>query len=93
MADSLGDASIDPDEQARRAQNLSSLIKPVLFDQGPSVQGAALADLVAIYFAGHRPDVREQAIALWLVTMRLLIEPSVAELRERGSLPPGWERQ
>jgi hypothetical protein len=75
---------------ATRAQHLSRRVQALLVGQGPEMQGAVLADLVSIYFAGHHPAIREKMIAMWLDTVRQLIEPSEQEIRARGGYPPGW---
>lgn len=59
---------------------LSNRIKPLLAGQRPEIQGAALADLVSIYFAGHHPALREQQINIWIKAMRKLIPVNEAEL-------------
>lgn len=38
---------------AHRVQRLVEQIKPILAHQPPEIQGAALADLLAIWLAGH----------------------------------------
>ncbi len=35
-------------------------IKLLLRGKGPALQGSALCDLVAMYFAGHHPAIREE---------------------------------
>jgi hypothetical protein len=82
----------DLEHLAKRSRTLSLQIQPLLMGQGPDVQGAVLADLVATFFAGCHPDLREGAIEMWIETMRKLIAPSVDELREKGRLPPGWSQ-
>lgn len=66
-------------DAARLALALSRAIQPYLKGQGPDVQGAVLADLVAIFFAGHHPDHREEAIDLWMQFVRELITQNVKE--------------
>jgi len=56
-----------------KANELVRQIGPLLAGRGPQVQGAALADLVAMYFAGHNPSIRDEVMELWLATMRSLI--------------------
>lgn len=48
MADNRGAS-----EQSRAVARLVERIKPILAGQPPEVQGAALADLLAIWLAGH----------------------------------------
>jgi hypothetical protein len=78
-------------------QEVDALVEQVgnlLHGRGPELQGAALADLVAIYFAGHHPALRHECIELWIKCMRDLIPPNEAQLFERsGGRPEGWEPQ
>jgi hypothetical protein len=49
-------------------------IRPLLAGLGPDIQGGILADLVAMWLAGHQPaDYREAELSLWLETVRALI--------------------
>jgi len=68
-------------------------IKLLLRGQGPELQGAALADLVAIFFAGHHPAMREEMIGHWLTAMRGLIPINEALQFEHIGKPEGWNRQ
>lgn len=72
-------------DAAHLALALSREIQPFLKGTGHDVQGAVLADLTALFFSGHHPDHREEAIDLWLQFVRELITTNV---KERGK----WER-
>jgi hypothetical protein len=63
----------EPTQQATRSQELVRLIGPMLHGQGPDVQGAALCDLLAMWLAGHHPDVRAVVLGQFLHTMMQLI--------------------
>jgi len=76
--------------QSRMAEALSNRIKPLLAGHAPELQGAVLADLVSLFFAGHHPAMREEQIEIWIAAMRELIPHSEAELFRHGK-PPGWE--
>jgi hypothetical protein len=78
---------IDP--HAAEALNISARIKPLLAGRGPDLAGAALADLVSIWLAGHHPAVREDVLQNWLATVRKLVPVSEAEIFPNGT-PPGW---
>ena len=69
-------------DQAREAQALSKAIMPFLAGKDPDVQGAALADLLALYLAGHvvRDDPR--------ATRRLQEELLEAHLKAVWELVP-----
>jgi hypothetical protein len=69
---------------------LSQRIKPMLAGLSPQVQGTALADLVSIFLAGHRPDVREEAFARWIKLVRDLLPLSEKQMFPNGK-PDGWE--
>jgi hypothetical protein len=75
------------DEQATRALELAKRIAPLLHGQGPDVQGAALADLVAMFFAGHAPDIRDEVVLNWYLHMRKLIP-----VNEKILMPGGWPK-
>jgi hypothetical protein len=68
-------------------------IKLLLRGQGQALQGAALCDLVAMFFAGHHPALRNEAIDLWTGTMFSLIPVNEAALFEHYGKPEGWEKQ
>jgi hypothetical protein len=64
---------------AKLVQQLVNEIAPILHGHGPDVQSASLADLFAMFLAGHQgphPEVdelREQVVAEWLRCVRKLI--------------------
>jgi len=66
-------------------------IRLLLRGQGPDLQGAALADLVAMFFAGHHPAMREEMIGHWLTHMRDLIPINEALQFEHTAKPEGWD--
>jgi hypothetical protein len=63
---------------------LSQRIALLLAGKRPEIQGAALADLLAIYLAGHRVEgdpaatnrLREELLAMHVEQVRQLIEPN-----------------
>ena len=60
-----------------RAQQISALVKkirPILAGQAPDVQGGALADLTAIWLAGHPPQIRNDMLDHQLRFIRRLTE-------------------
>lgn len=68
----------DAMEKTRRAEELVERIGSLLHGQGPDVQGAVLADLVAIWLAGHHPNERKSALVRLLASL-----PSLTEINER----------
>lgn len=89
MADDPGRA------MASAAMKVSEALQAELVGLHPSVQGAVLADLVSIFFAGHRPDVRPDAIRRWDKVMRDLIPASEQQIMKQyghhpwGGIPNG----
>jgi hypothetical protein len=65
------------DCDAKLAQRVTNQIAPMLHGLGPAVQSAILADLFAMWLAGHiGPDAeayREVLIEAWLKTVRELV--------------------
>jgi hypothetical protein len=57
------------EEQIRRSQALVKQIQPMLAGQGPEAQAAALADLVAMWLAGHHPSLRYGQLAQFFVAV------------------------
>ena len=49
-------------------------IKPLLAGRSPDVQGAVLADLTAIWLAGHPPQIRSEMLEHQIQYIRVLIE-------------------
>jgi hypothetical protein len=79
---------------ALEVERVVEKIKPLLAGRSPDVQGAILADLLALYIAGHHPAMREEVMQLTIETARKLIEPNEqAIFEQRGGKPPGWEKQ
>jgi hypothetical protein len=77
----------EPDNLVTRSQALAKRISELLAGQGPDVQGAALADLVAMFFAGHHPDIRDEVMRTWISFMQKLIEPN-----DHILMPGGWPK-
>jgi hypothetical protein len=53
---------------------------PILAGHHPGIQGAALADLLAIWLAGHPPEVREGLLTFHIAQVRQLIAVNAAAL-------------
>jgi hypothetical protein len=66
-------------------------IKPFLTGHDPSIQGAALAELLALWLAGHHPDLRHEMLDLHIDTVRELVPVAEAEIFGNGPRPEGWE--
>lgn len=57
-------------------------MKEHLKGKGMMLQGAALADLVAMFFAGHNPEIRDRCMEAWIVMMTKLIAENEKEILE-----------
>lgn len=55
------------------SRQINMMIHPMLAGEGPDVQGACLADLVATWLAGHPPVAREELLQLHVDKVRELI--------------------
>ena len=79
-------------DQAHEVEAIVEAIRPMLAGKTPEVQGAVLADLLAIFLAGHHPELREQLLTMHIEGVRKLIAPNEAAIfAQRGGKPPGWE--
>jgi hypothetical protein len=67
---------------------LVAAIKPLLADRAPGVQGAVLAELVAMFLAGYHPDVRDEMLSLHMTAVRDLVPLYETELFAHPP-PPG----
>jgi hypothetical protein len=86
-------------EAADRAEEVSRQIEPLLAGLGPDVQGAILANLTAMWLAGHMAEdhddhamtatVRMKILQLHMEAVCSLIAPSERELRARMVAMPG----
>ena len=64
------------EEMVRSIGTISARIQPYLHGHSPAVQGGVLADLVSLWLAGHRPDLREQMLDGLVTVIRELIPAS-----------------
>jgi hypothetical protein len=81
-------SKVDP----RKVDPVVARIRLLLAGLGPEIQGAVLADLLAIFLAGHHPALREEVLAMTIDCARKLVAPNEAEIFSDGK-PEGWERQ
>jgi hypothetical protein len=88
--------SRDPEieRMAREASSISAQIEPLLHGRGPELQGAVLADLLAMFIAGHHPGLREEILQMHIGAVRGLIPVCEAQIFEQhGGKPEGWSKQ
>lgn len=79
-----------PSPDIRLQQQLVDKIRTVLANKPPAIQGAALAELLAVFIAGHHPDLREQMLTMHVDTVRKLVPPCEAELFSTRPRPKEW---
>jgi len=61
------------DAATLHAERLFNEIRPILTGQGPEIQGAVIAQLLALWLAGHPSDMRAEILdataeAAWKLT-------------------------
>jgi hypothetical protein len=71
----------------RRVGPIVDAIRPLLAGKDPAIQGAVLADLLAIFLAGHHPELREDILELHIDAVRELIPVNEAALFPGGDPP------
>lgn len=94
MKEYTGDdlAKLGPASMAE-TEALIKEIKKLLQGKSPMVQGGALADIVAMYFAGHHPQVREVQFESWMKAMQGLIEVNEEAILDAYGMTDGWKKK
>ena len=77
----------------REVEELVNRLKKPLQGKSPLLQSMALADIVAMYFAGHPPVHRAEQMEIWLNTMRSLIGENEKAILKHYGKPEGWDPQ
>lgn len=75
-------------EAAHEVERIVEQCRHELAGHPPEIQGAALADLLAIWLAGHPPPMREELLRVHIDMMCQLIpvnEEMIAKRTGRGS--------
>jgi hypothetical protein len=72
------------------SDELVAAIRPLLAHQEPEHVGAALADLVSIYIAGHHPELRAEVSTMFFKLVRDLVPVTVEQMIEQGKCGPEW---
>lgn len=90
MVDDMTESEFCYAEEFRRIEDA---IKPLLTGHPPPLQGAILADLLALYLAGHAPDLREDILQITINTIRRLIPVNEANLFGPDGHPYGRKMQ
>lgn len=63
----------DNEETKRQFNMMEDAIRPLLAGHEPGLQGAVLADLVALWVAAHAPPLREEMLDGLITLIRSLI--------------------
>jgi hypothetical protein len=73
-----------------QVMRLVNVIRPLLAGEPPSIQGAAIADLLAIWLAGHfaggaaeNAALRDELLTAHIAVVRALIPENEAEILSR----------
>lgn len=57
----------------KEAMGLIDKCRPLLAGKHPAAQGAALADLLATWIAGHPPEIRDELLAHHIAAVKDMI--------------------
>ena len=79
---------MEPDP--REIETVAAAIRPLLAGHDPTIQGAALADLLALFIAGHHPKLRDGVLETTVELVRKLIPVNVEMMIEAGKAPSDW---
>ena len=78
--------------EAERVASIVEQIRPLLAGLGCEIQGAVLADLLAMWLAGHigehEAELREELLACHIACVRALIPFNESMLLERANYWP-----
>jgi hypothetical protein len=80
----------DYEAMAHEADDLVNELRSLLSGRDPDIIGAALAQLVATFIAGHNPALRAAQRELLLTTIDNLVPLCVEEMIEAGRAPAEW---
>jgi len=73
-----------------RSDELVKIARGVLAGEDADVQGATLAQLLAMFIAGHHPGLRDQQRETLLHAARMLEDVEVEIMISQGRVPPEW---
>ena len=74
----------------KEADALVEQMRPLLAGKSPEVQGATVAQLLAIFIASHAPPLRDSARQLLIDCADGLVPLMVEEMIAAGRAPPEW---
>ena len=61
-------------EETAKSDALVAQIRPLLAGKAPQLQGIVVAELMAIYIAGHAPELRDDIMKAQLVAIEGLVK-------------------
>lgn len=64
----------DADARVHEAHHLAELGAALFAGKDPEVQGAALAELLALFLSGHPPGLRDLILSQHIMAVRGLVE-------------------
>jgi hypothetical protein len=76
--------------EEREREAIVAAIKPLLAGHDPGIQGAALAELLALFVAGHPPALRDEILGMHVNAARELVP--IAEWDGDGPRPEDASR-
>jgi hypothetical protein len=68
------------DAYMKDVEAIEERMKALLAGQHPALQGAVLANLIALFIAGHHESMRSEMLSLHVATVRDLIPLRAAEI-------------
>lgn len=81
----------DAESLTFRSYDIVDRIRGILAGESPDVQGAAIAQIFAIYIAGHAPPLRENARNMLIECADNLTPVEINEMIDAGMVPPNWK--
>jgi hypothetical protein len=75
----------DIERWSKESDEIVEAIRPLLAGKLPAVQGLVVAELVAIWIAGHAEEFREQILEMELQTIRDLVPVLAAKLWRKAT--------
>ena len=76
--------------ETRAANALVEEARELFAGKSPEVQGAAIAQLLAIFIAGHAPELRAVSRNLLIEVIDNLVPVIVEQMIEDGRAPEWW---
>lgn len=80
---------METQEFVLKTDDLVRQIKPILSGQGPEAQGAVVAELAALWLAGHNPALREGVLDALIEVIDRLVPLCEVELFGTAGYPQG----